>query len=252
MTRRIIPALALAGVAVIASCEKEAIPQTGGEELVTLTFNYGLSGGTPFLTKSTQSDFLFSLTPTTAIDLTLTDSKGQTQTVRTGKLATVPAGHYTVTYKSPKPSVVQHYNADAYFTQEPLLEINEEVDITAQTTTIGLTARYLSSAILFDLAEVKNIKVQSQTGSNFDLPYATGGGLGALFFTGTIESKNCIITVEAKDGYKNTTLQINTDGTGGAHKLEAGKYYFLRLAQPDASASFSFTAIDWQEGGDLT
>ena len=238
-------------LAVLFSCSKE-ITRQADSELVTLVFNYGLSEGTPFLTKSDESTFLLSLTPTAAIDITLNDGKGHTYTARTGKSVTIPQGHYSITYKSPKPSVVQHYNADAYFTQEPLLEIDEEVDITAQTTAISLTAKYLSSAILFDLVEVKNIKVQSQTGSNFDLPYATGGGLGAMFFTGTITEKNCIITVEAKDGYKNTILQINTDGTGGAYRLEAGKYYFLRLAQPDATTSFSFTVIEWQEGESLT
>ena len=238
-------------LAVLFSCSKE-ITRQADSELVTLVFNYGLSEGTPFLTKSDESTFLLSLTPTAAIDITLNDGKGHTYTARTGKSVTIPQGHYSVTYKSPKPSVVQHYNADAYFTQEPLLMINEGIDITAQTTSIGLTAKYLSSAILFDLSEVQNIRVQAQTGSNFDLPYATGGGLGAVFFTGTIEGKTCVITVIPKDGYQGTAVQINTDGYGGANILEAGKYYFLRLMQPDATTSFSFTAIEWQEGESLT
>lgn len=250
MTRRILTVLAVASTAVFASCNKEAHPANG--ELVTLTFNYGLSGGTPFITKSTESNFLFSLTPTASIEITLDDGHGHIYYAKTGKTVTLPAGHYTATYTTEKPSVVQHYNADAYFTQEPLLMINEEVDITAQTTSIGLTAKYLSSAILFDLSEVQNIRVQAQTGSNFDLPFATGGGLGAVFFTGHIEGKTCVITVIPKDGYQGTAVQINTDGFGGAHILEAGKYYFLRLMQPDATTSFSFTAMDWTEGDSLT
>lgn len=145
----------------------------------------------------------------------------------------------------------QHYNADAFFTSVPLLEINETVTITAGTTEVPLTARYMSAAILFDLAEVQDIRIKSQTGSNFDLPFATGGGLGAVFFTGVIEDKVCLINVTGKDGYKNASIQINTDGSSGANKIEAGKYYFLRLAAPDASAAFSFKAMDWTDGGTL-
>lgn len=247
MKHRIICALVMASAAVLSSCTKEEIPTN----LVTVNFSYSLTEGRT-ITKSTETDFLLSLTPSTAVELTLTDAKGATYTTQTGRDISIPQGKYTVTYTPAPPTSRQAYNADAYFTQIPQIAIEQEVEITAGTTSVPLTAKYLSSAILFDLNEVDKIKMTAQTGSTFSLNYATGSGLGVLFFTGEITDRTCHLSVTGKEGFDNASIDFNTDGSNGGTILEQGKYYFLRLAGATTEAAFSFTVLDWTDGGSLT
>lgn len=244
MTKSTILAL-ICAIALLCACQKSET----SSDLVPVTFTYGLSGGSPFITKSGESELLFSLTPTQAITLTLIDSKGKTYSAQTGATLQIPQGTYQVTYETPTPQDSQNYGY-FFFTRVPLIRINETITISKEQTQYAVTASYTSSAILYDTSEVQSASYYSKTNTERDILTSSGGGLAVFFCNGSLPEGMQLI-FKGKEGYKTISIGVTTEAKEGYNLLASGNWYFLRLPTTNTSAGFSFSLLDWNEGGTL-
>ena len=228
----------------VAACNKQA-PDT---HLVAVRFDYTTAGNFP--TKGI-ADAIASTLPA-SLDLTLTDTDGNTWTATTGQTIRLPVGTYSVTGGN-EPPVVQQITSSGfrYTTHQPIVKVEDTITIEEGVTQYFVDAFYQSFAVGVLPSEVI-VWEATFKGSVDDVDCIKTDDLWLVFVTGNLTGASCFAPVLTTPAGKVKQFSIYTnpaDANAGGIMAEYGKWYILH---PEAyqSGLLGLNLPIWTEGLD--
>lgn len=227
MKKAILSAL-FAGLAVFASCTKEATAPKSLDRV----FSYSMTGNSMYTKSPVASDVLTLIESTLPESVKFTLQGSKTYNGNTGEAINLPSGQYNVV-SSFAPDVVATISTatgGGYLATKPSFTIgNSSLTITDEETSYTLPYKYTCYALVCDATIVEKATITDVWGETKDVPFITNGDTMLIFATGKAENHYLNLTIYPKDTdlYKVTDYTISTKVTSTLGYAEWGKFYIL-------------------------
>lgn len=239
MKRKILALLALGAFLAPVACTKQA------DNLVPVRIE--LSSGN-FPTKGIGEEIAATLPAQMQLTLTNTAS-GESYDIATGCQFRIPEGSYSVVGRT-TPAVRQLiYGTTHYTSAEPLVVVEDHLDISAERTAYSVAARYACFVLVADRTEIATWRVKC--GSEWaTLERTTAGNLWWTFFIGDYDGDHPLRTLATLADGTGLDYTFYTDAAReGGLLAEWGKWYLLRQASgASQSGALALTLPAWTAG----
>lgn len=220
---------ALMGLAVLASCNKEATPTS---TISLRTLNYQMSGS--MYTKSATADDVVSLISSALpehLPIVLTgQTNGRTITTATGEATNIPSDTYSVTGTFIGTQIGRNITANgASIQSEPAFHVQKSLIITDDETEYTLSASYDCFALVCDMTLVESVSFTNGWSEENTITPTVLNDTGIFYAYGDYDSNYLHITIVPKDTdvYRVTEYTICTSNRQDLQRAEKGKWYLV-------------------------
>lgn len=241
MKRTILALLAL-GAVVASACTKSL-----DDNFVTITLQLGTESGY-FPTKGIVEEIEATLPAQMQITLTNRVS-GEAYTAATGLPVRVPVGSYTAVGRT-TPTIRQTIYGDTHYaTAEPLVVVDEVLEVVADKTAYSVTGQYRCFALVANRSEVSGWKVKAE-GEWGILERTTATDVMWTYIVGDYDADHPLRTMAILgDGSALDYTFYTEDLQEGGLLAEFGKWYLLRPAGGAMqTGSLSLRLPEWTAG----
>lgn len=227
MKRTLLALIALAA-AVAPSCTKQDTEPAPEWVTITLSLRPDYDTGR-FPTKGIGEEISAALP--TQMTLTLSNKvSGETFEVTTGTPIYMPTGTYSVVGRTAPTARQYIYGTTHYTSGEPLVVVEDELEITSATTNYSVTAGYRCFVVAVNSGEVRNWTLQ--TGESWPAVTKTEGtGVWWTFVIGDYDYDHPFRTMVTFTDGEVLDYKFHTrDASAGGIIADFGKWYLLRQA----------------------
>ena len=247
MKKILLALLALGGIFALPACTKQATDTAPEWATITITLRPDYDTGR-FPTKALGEDIAATLP--TQMALTLANKvSGETYDVTTGTPIYMPTGVYSVVGRT-APAARQYIYADTHYTSaEPLVVVEDELEITSATANYSVTAGYRCFVIAVNPANVSTWTLQ--TGEAWPaVEKTTGSDTWWTFVVGDFDNTHPFRTMVTFTDGEVLDYKFHTrDASAGGILADFGKWYLLRQAGgTPQSGAIGLRLPEWTAG----
>lgn len=230
MHKTLLALLALGGLVALPSCGVQDLTTTFAPEWVEITISLVPAYDTGSIPTKGIGEEISSTLPT-QMALTLANkASGETYEVTTGTPIYMPTGTYSVVGRTAPTARQYIYGTTHYTSGEPLVVVEDELEINAATTNYSVTAGYRCFVVAVNSGEVSSWTLQ--TGESWPAVTKTeGAGVWWTFVIGDYDYDHPFRTmVTFADGEVLDYKFHTRDASAGGIVADFGKWYLLRQA----------------------